>query len=153
MLGMLLDFANLLLAALLVGTIFGVWLSFNPAGLDAAAYISQQQHGIRALNVTMPVMGGLTVLLTMMAAVMARDDRTRLFCLIGAAAGFLAAGLITRFLNQPINTIVITWTASTPPSDWTHFRDEWWRWHVVRLACGLVGLCLLIIATLKRAAH
>ena len=31
------DFANLLLAALVVGTMFGIWLGYNPAGLSATS--------------------------------------------------------------------------------------------------------------------
>jgi hypothetical protein len=31
-------------------------------------------------------------------------------------------------------------------------RDDWWRWHVLRMVVGIGGLCLLIAATLKRAS-
>ena len=31
----MIDFVDLLLASLVVGALFGVWLVFNPAGLDA----------------------------------------------------------------------------------------------------------------------
>lgn len=147
----MIDFANLLLAALVVGTTFGIWLGYNPAGLSATVYVTQQQHAIGALNVVLPVLGGVTVLLTMVAAVLATGDRSRLALLLLAAAGFIAAGLITRFLNQPINAVVMTWSAEAPPADWMQLRDDWWRWHVMRMAAGIVGLSLLIAATLKRA--
>jgi uncharacterized membrane protein len=151
MLATTINFANLLLATLVVGTLFGVWLSFNPAGLDAAAYAAQQQHGIRALNVTMPVLGGVMTLLTIAAAGLASGDRTRLILLVAAAACFVAAGLITRFLNQPINAIVMTWSVDAPPANWMQLRDDWWHWHLLRTAFGIGGLCLLIVATLRRA--
>lgn len=150
MFAIIVAFANQLLASLLVGTAFAVWLSFNPAGLDASAYISQQQHGIRALNVVLPVLGGITVLLTIVSAVLARSDRTRLILLIATAVCFVAAGLITRLENQPINAIVMTWSVDAPPADWMHLRDDWWRWHVLRTAVSVGGLCLLIAAMLKR---
>jgi uncharacterized membrane protein len=146
------DFSNLLLASLVVGTVFGIWLGYNPTGLSAAVYVAQQQQAIRALNVTMPVLGGVTVLLTIIAAVLARSDRTRLTLLVAAAVCFLAAGLITRFLNQPINAIVMTWPVDAPPANWMQLRDDWWRWHVLRMAVGIGGLCLLIAATLRRAS-
>jgi uncharacterized membrane protein len=145
-------FANLLLAALVVGTMFGIWLGYNPMDLGAAVYVPQQQHAIRALNVTMPVLGGATVLLTIVAAVLARNDRTRLILLVVTAVCFVAAGLITRFLNQPINAIVMTWPADAPPANWTQLRDDWWRWHVLRTVVGIGGLCLLIAGALKRAS-
>ena len=56
----------------------------------------------------------------------------------------------TRFLNQPINRIVMTWSTDAPPINWPGLRDEWWRWHLVRLFAGLVGLSLLITAAVKR---
>jgi hypothetical protein len=144
------DFANLLLAALVVGTMFGIWLGYNPAGLDATVYVTQQQHAIGALNVVLPVLGGITVLLTMTAAALAAGDRPRLALLLTAAASFIVAGLITRFLNQPINAVVMTWSAEAPPANWMQLRDDWWRWHVMRLTAGIGGLSLLIAATLKR---
>jgi hypothetical protein len=58
--------------------------------------------------------------------------------------------LITRFLNQPINAIVIRWRPDAPPANWTGAREEWWRWLLVRLLAGLGGLSLLIVAMLQR---
>ncbi len=151
MLAMTIHFANLLLAALLVGAMFAIWLIFNPAGLDGATYMAQQQHGIRTLNATMPALGGVTVLLTIVAAVLARQDHTRLLLLATAAICLIAAGIITRGFNQPINAIVMTWSADSIPADWTRLRDAWWRWHVLRLAAGLGGLSLLIAGAVRRS--
>jgi uncharacterized membrane protein len=146
----MIDFASLLLAAVVVGAMFGVWLVFNPAGLDAGFYIALHQQGVRALNKTMPVLGAATILLTIAAATLGRANVMRFWLLIAAVVCFVASGLITRFLNQPINAMVMTWSTSSPPSNWTQLRDQWWRWHQIRLAAGLVGLSLLIAATLKR---
>jgi len=43
-------FISLLLTSLLVGTMFGVWLGFNPAALTAPAHVEMQQNAIRAPN-------------------------------------------------------------------------------------------------------
>jgi hypothetical protein len=51
-------FILLLVLSLLVGTMFGIWVGFNPASLSAAAYVEQQQNAIRSLNTLLPVMGG-----------------------------------------------------------------------------------------------
>lgn len=150
MIALIMDFANLLLAALVVGALFGAWLFLNPKGLDANSYITLQQQAIRRMNTVMPALGAATILVTITAAVFGRGDRARLSLLLAAVVCFVAIGLITRFLNQPINSTVMTWRAELPPSNWTVLRDEWWRWHRVRLAVGLVGLSLLIAATLKR---
>ena len=40
----MIDFADVLLSALLVGAMFGIWLVFNPAGLAAGVCITLQQQ-------------------------------------------------------------------------------------------------------------
>ncbi|HET8888109.1 MAG TPA: DUF1772 domain-containing protein [Candidatus Angelobacter sp.] len=146
----IIHFADVLLAALLVGAMFGMWLILNPAGLAASVYITLQQQGIRTLNRTMPLLGLVTILFTVLAAVLGRDNSARFGLLVGTVVCFVASGLITRFRNQPINAIVITWHQDAPPANWTGIRDEWWRWHLVRLLAGLGGLSLLIAAMLQR---
>ena len=145
------DFANLMLAALLAGAVFGAWLMMQPGGLDAATYVMQHQNGVRTLNGVMPPLGALTIGVTLAAAFLARDDRARLILLVAAAVCFLVVGLITRFCNQPINAIVMTWASDSPPAIWTQLRDEWWRWHSIRLVFSLIALSLTIAATLRRA--
>ncbi|HZQ22284.1 MAG TPA: DUF1772 domain-containing protein [Terriglobales bacterium] len=150
MFAFVINFADLVLAALLVGAVFGAWLFLNPQGLNANSYITLQQQAIRTMNIVMPALGAATTLVTITATVLGRGDRGQLCLLAGAAACFVTLGLITRFLNQPINEIVMTWRVDLPPPNWTVLRDDWWKWHHVRLVTGLVGLCLLIAATLKR---
>lgn len=148
MLEAIINFAALLLAALLVGAMFSVWLIFDPAGLDAATYVTQQQLAIRTLNVTLPILGAATLIATLVAGVLARGTGMRFGLIAVAVLALAAAGLITRFANQPINARVVAWTAETPPLDWTQWRDTWWHWHVARLGCGLAGLSCLISALL-----
>ena len=102
------DFFNLLLAALLVGTIFGTWLTASPTGLGASDYVVVQQQHIRALNVFMPLLGGATIALSIASTILSRADGTRLALLVLVVLSFIIAGLITRFLNQPINAVVMT---------------------------------------------
>ena len=151
MLSTIADFASLLLMSLVVGAMFAVWLIFNPSGLDAATYVTQQQHAIRTLNVVMPLLGLVTLLATIASAMLARGDHMRLALIAAAAVCLLAAGLITRFLNQPINAIVSEWTTAWQAENWMQLRDAWWRWHVLRLGAGLGGLSLMIAATMSKA--
>ena len=146
----IIDFADMLLAALVVGAMFGVWLFFNPAGLAVNIYVTMHQQGVRTLNKPMPILGAATILLTIAAAVLGRNDSARAGLLVGASFCFVAVALITRFLNQPINSIVATWRIDSPPTNWTGLRDRWWRGHLIRLVTGVAGLCLLIAAMLRR---
>src|ERR1700690_4110175 len=119
MLSLVVDSVNLLFSALLVGAMFCVWLVFNPSQLDASHYIILQQQGIRTLHPTMPGLGALTILLTFASAVLARESKMRMSLLIGTAMLFIISGLITRFANMPINTIVRGWNSAAPPDHWT----------------------------------
>jgi uncharacterized membrane protein len=141
-------FSNVLLAGLITGTVFGIWLGYNPRSLSPSAYIEQQQNAIRALNVTMPVLGLMCTVITLMHAYLMRSNRSILFLLITSATFFVIAGLVTRFGNQPINAIVIGWRASAPPSMWESVRDRWWQWHIVRTIAMIAGFSGVIRATM-----
>jgi hypothetical protein len=141
-------FALLLLAALLVGTMFGIWVGFDPAALSAQAYVEQQQNAIRSLNTFLPALGAVCIALTIALLVLSQA-RTRAW--LGAAAMcFVAAGMITRFGNQPINAIVIGWSAQAPDARWMELRDTWWHWHIARTLFGIVAFSFALVAALGR---
>lgn len=142
-------FVSLLLTSLLVGTMFGVWLGFNPADLSAAAYVEMQQNAIRALNVSLPVLGLVCILLTATLAVLTKDDKLECYLLVAAVICLATAGLITRFGNQPINAEVMTWGYQAPAANWTELRDTWWQWHVVRTVAGVLALSLALLAAVN----
>lgn len=141
----LVRFMNVVVTGLVAGTMFGIWLGFNPVDLTASAYVEQQQNAIRALNVTMPILGALSILLTITHAFLTRSSRAAFYALLFSAALLIASGIVTRFGNQPINASVMTWRASAPPPTWVEARDRWWRWHLLRTAAG-VGAFLGIVA-------
>ena len=146
MLRKIVTYVNLLVMALVAGSVFGIWLGYNPATLSPAAYVEQQQQAIRALNFLMPVLGLFGTLLTVLWAILARSERPVLFMLISAVVCFIASGLITRFGNQPINAVVMTFDPQMPPANLMHFRDTWWNWHIARTVTSVIGLCFLLMA-------
>ena len=137
------------LFSLLVGTMFGIWVGYNPAGLSAGAYIEQQQNAIRAFNVLLPAIGAFCILLSAGLAYAAHTDpRTRYTHLAAVILMLLAAG-VTRFGNQPINAIVMTWSAAAPPANWMQLRSDWWYWHIVRSIAAIGALVLTFVAVLS----
>lgn len=139
-------FISLLLTSLLVGTMFGIWLGFNPAALTATAYVEMQQNAIRALNVSLPVLGFVCIFLTAALAVLTKHNKRTRYLLVAVIICLVAAGLITRFANQPINAVVITWSPQAPAANWTELRDTWWYWHVLRTIAGVAALALALLA-------
>jgi uncharacterized membrane protein len=142
--------ASLFFTGLLVGTMFGIWLGFDPAGLSALAYVEMQQNAIRALNVALPALGGVCIALTTVQAALTKDEPRARWLLVLAALCLVAAGLITRFANQPINAVVMGWSAQAPAANWTELRDTWWQWHTARTAVALVGFALAVLAAAAR---
>jgi uncharacterized membrane protein len=150
MLTVVIRFVSLFLTALLVGTMFGIWLGFNPAGLSAGAYVEMQQNAIRSLNVSLPVLGLVCIVLTAVLAVFTKGDKRSRLLLVLAVLCLATAGLITRFANQPINAVVITWSAQAPASNWTELRDTWWQWHTLRTIAAVAGFALALFAAVGR---
>lgn len=142
-------FLNILLVALVAGSVFGIWLGYNPAGLSATAYLEQQQNAIRALNVLMPLLGAAGILLTLASAYLQRQSMGVASILILAAGLLIVGGLVTRFGNQPINAVVIKWGADSMPADWTALRDKWWSFHLMRTMSTVGGLMLIIWAEVR----
>jgi uncharacterized membrane protein len=136
-------FENIVFAALVVGGMFVIWMGFDPTALSASTYVEQQQNAIRGLNVPMPALGAIALVLTLLSAFQQRENR-KAFVLLIAAAFLVISGLVTRFGNQPINAIVMTWDFSNPPPDWAELRDQWWAFHRMRTFSGLLALACIV---------
>src|SRR5665647_2560193 len=101
-------FLNIILASLLAGTSFGIWIGFNPMNLSPSAYIEQQQNMLQSLRTLMVSLIVFTTIITILSAYLQKHDKSTFIFLILAAVFFIACILITRFGNKPIDDIVIT---------------------------------------------
>jgi uncharacterized membrane protein len=138
------------MVALVAGTIFGIWLGYNPKYLSAPTFIEQQQSVIISLNTIMPILGLITILLTLTAAALQKKEKTVFSILLIAVFFLVLSGLTTRFGNQPINSIVMTWDMNTPPNNWMELRDQWWTYHKVRTLTAFIALCLIVWVSIKK---
>lgn len=143
-------FCNIIMAALVTGTIFGIWIGYNPKDLSAPTFIEQQQNAILALNTLMPILGLITILLTLTSAFLLRKDKIAFSVLVVASVFLIVSGLTTRFGNQPINSIVMTWDMNTPPNNWIELRNQWWFFHKLRTLTAFIGLCLIVWTSIKK---
>jgi hypothetical protein len=145
----IITYFNLILAALLAGTMFGIWIGYNPIDLSASTYVEQQQNMIRQLNVLMPLLGLVTIVITLISAFLQKQIKMVFISLLIAATLLVVSGLITRFGNQPINDMVITWSINSPPSGWIELRDKWWALHIIRTILVLFALSIIIITAIR----
>ena len=137
-------FLNLLMAGLVAGTLFGIWIGYNPKNLSVNTFVESQQGAIKALNTLMPVLGLLTIILTVFSAILQKQNQFVFVTLIIAAGFLLISGLITKFGNQPINSVVMTWSKASTPINWSELRDKWWLLHKLRTLTTFISFCLII---------
>lgn len=137
--------AALLLVSLVAGSMFGIWRGYDPALYSPATFVEAHQGAVRGLNMLLPAMAIAGLVLTVVLAILGRSKPTALWLYIAAAVAIAIGGAITRLANQPINELVMAWTPTSLPDNWTALRDSWWGWHLARLAVT-IGAELLLIA-------
>lgn len=138
------------MAALVAGTIFGIWIGYDPKDLSAPTFIEQQQSAILALNTLMPILGLITILLTLTSAFLQRKNKFVFALLLVASVFFILSGITTRFGNQLINSVVMTWNMDSPPNNWMELRNQWWTYHELRTLSAFIGLCLIVWTNMKK---
>ena len=138
------------MAGLVSGIIVGIWLGFDPGTFSFSTYLEHQQTAIKGLNVLMPILGFITILLTLVSAFLQKNNKNVFFTLLLAAVLLIISGLVTRFGNQPINEIVMTWTNVDVPSDWTELRDRWWTLHKIRSGCSFIAFIMVAWTNIKK---
>lgn len=143
-------FLNIILAALLAGTSFGIWFGFNPIDLSPSAYIEQQQNMLQSLRTLMVSLIVFASLITILSAYLQKHDKSTFIFLILAAVFFISCILITRFGNKPIDDKIITWTKDAVPNNWTELRDNWWSFHIMRAVAEIIALLLVTWASINR---
>ena len=141
-------FLTIIISGLMAGIVLGVWLGYNPKNLSATAYLEQQQNAIKALNTLMPIIGLITNVLTLTAAFLQKGDEPVFITLVVAFIFLVVSGLVTRFGNQPINKIVMTWNKVTIPENWTTLRDKWWSLHKIRTVAAIIAFSLIVYSGL-----
>ncbi len=145
----LIRFFNIIFAALLAGTSFGIWLGFNPAEYSASTYVEQQQNLLRSFNTPMVILVAMATVVTLVSAYLQRRNKTIFILLLFAAAFFISCMFITRLGNLPMQSEMLEWTANTLPDNWTLLRDKWWSFHVMRTIVELIALILIVWATVQ----
>lgn len=142
-------FINMILASLLAGTSFGIWMGFNPKQYSADCYLSQQLNMVHSLNALMFLLVVAATITTLLHAYFQKHNQTIFVILLISAACFIACIAITRMGNVPIQNEILGWSPSSIPADWVNMRDAWWTFHIQRTIAELIALALICWASLK----
>jgi len=143
-------FLNIVLAALLAGTSFGIWMGFNPVSFSPSTYVEIQQNTIRMLHALMVSLVIIATVITIASAFLQRNDKQVFIALLVAAGLFIACILISRFGNKPIQDDMLTWNSDSLPGNWTILRDKWWSFHVWRTITELMALGIIALVSIKK---
>jgi len=146
----LVRFVNIIVAGLLAGVSFGIWIGFNPSGLSTSTFIEQQQNMLQSIRTLMVFLVVFATIITILSAYLQRHDKSTFIFLILAAVLFIACILITRFGNKPIDEMVITWTKDAIPDNWTELRDNWWSFHILRTVAEIIALLLVAWTSINK---
>jgi hypothetical protein len=144
-------FTNIIIAALLAGTSFGIWIGLNPVHYSPATYIEQQKQLVLSLNTLMVSLVIIATVATVISAYLQRKNRIVFITLLFAAVSFTSCIFISRFGNLPIQKEMLTWNADALPSNWTLLRDKWWSFHIMRTIAELIALALVAWASIQKA--
>ncbi len=97
----LIRFLNIIFAALLAGTSFGIWFGFNPTNYSASTYIEQQQNLVRSLNTLMISLVIIATVVTLISAFLQRKLRDKWWSFH-----------IMRTVVELIALVLVAWTSS-----------------------------------------
>jgi hypothetical protein len=143
-------FLNIIIAALLAGVSFGILIGFNPLNLSPSTYVEQQQNLSQALKVFMVSLVVIATIITIISAILQKNNKWVFIPLVLAAIFFIACIVITRFGNKPIDDMVINWTSDSLPGNWMELRDKWWSLHIMRTIAELAALFLVTWTSIKK---
>ncbi len=144
-----LQFAALMLYALVLGVFWGTWFAQSRTMhlLSAATFLENGRQYIANLAFPMRILMPASLAATLLAAYSAYSERRQgraAFGFTAAAALLMAAAFaITLTVNVPIDDRIKTWTLENLPTDWGRIRDHWEVFHCLRTWTCFAGFASL----------
>jgi Domain of unknown function (DUF1772) len=151
-------FITILLTALSMGLSFCHLLELPPKMLfDGQLWVTMTTRGLYYLFGTVGAVIEVGSILTAILLVFLVRGRGLVFSLTSGGATLLALALVIWFIFiAPVNAELAKWTATSFPSDWARYRNQWEYTHAVNAILKVVAFGLLIFSVLvetPRTAH
>jgi uncharacterized membrane protein len=141
-------------AALTTGLVAGIFLgdrmgaSFARPALSPSSFVTFQQIQHVHFVKMMPILIGIAILSSAAWLVLIRSrigSVEFVFLALGALA-YTSVIVVTRMVNVPINSQLMTWIASSPPPDAMKIWARWEQVHTVRTFLAVLGFALELLA-------
>jgi uncharacterized membrane protein len=144
--------AALTVAGVMVGVEFSVAVFVNPIfnRLPGNGGLAGRADGGRVLGRVMPVWYSASLVLTIVLAVIHRDD-PGVGALAGGAALFVLSIVMSIAVLVPINNRAKNWTPERAPDNWREQQARWDRYHYARVAVIVTALVLVTIGVIRSA--
>lgn len=131
-----------LYAGILLGDRLGA--SYARARIDASAFVQFQQiqhmHFVRF----MPALTVASILAAVIWAFLMRAQwrMPDIWMIVGSALVFMACAVLTRTVSVPLNHLMMTWSAASPPANLRELWAPWERVHTIRVLLSSAGFVL-----------
>src|SRR5215207_10494180 len=140
------DFAAVLLTALVMGVFWGTWftLTRSLSGFSPDEFIHIGKTIIANVAMPMRLLMPVTLLVLLLAVWLNRKSGKIPSSFYGLAFLLMAVTLvITVGVEVPIDNQIKTWSGNNLPSNWKELRTTWDKFHTLRTFTSLAALCVL----------
>lgn len=142
------------LAVLSAGLVAGIFLgdrmgaSFARPALSPSSFVTFQQIQHAHFVTMMPILIGIAILSSVawLVLIRARVGSAEFLFLALATVATISVIVLTRTVHVPINSQLMTWTASSPPPDVMGIWARWEQAHTVRTVLAVLGFALELSA-------
>jgi uncharacterized membrane protein len=135
---------------LLAGIFFGDRMgpAYARPALPVSSLVNFQQRVHARFVKMMPILMGVAILSSAawLGLIRSRGGSARFLFLALGTLAYISVAVITLTVNVPINHQLMTWNASSPPSDTMETWARWERAHTVRTFIAVAGFACELAA-------
>ena len=116
--------------------------------LNPSSLVQLQQIIHARFVIIMPVLVVVTLLACVAWLVFVRSNRKspEFWLVVGATAGVVLCGILTRLVSVPINDQLVKWSVAFPPPNVHELWAPWEGAHAIRTVIALVAFSLAVVA-------
>ncbi len=119
---------------------------FNKTRLDAPLWLAVQQQLYRGWGPVFGTMEVLALVSTVALVIMRWNDRRGCMPTVVAALCYALMIVVFFVFDDPVNRAFNSWTTTTIPADWPHYRAQWETGHALAALLSLVAFGFLVWA-------
>jgi len=145
------NFLALIASGLLAGAFTYGFFAVVPTFYEVplAVHLTYRDALMRHNGIYMQIIMAISVLAPIWwALTMDGPAVSRRLCITASLLSVLSF-LVTRFGNVPINRMIKTWNAATPPPDYVQLLDRWMTFNAIRTATATLGFVCITVAMIS----